>query len=250
MSCPRLPVPIDPHSATLVVIDPGAVASPVDPASVVRGWAKMLGFDGASVVLLHDRASFPPAGPGVWSTWGDAWQRAYRTAGWIDVDPRVEATLAHDRPCLWDGATIVADGRRARFLREAALVGIRCGLALPIRSPSGRGIVAFDSSNANPTQARREAMLARLGEAIWVAEAIQSSRCTVQPAPEAAGLSMRERSCLALSAHGFTSRDIAVRLGISTRTVGFHIGNVLLKLGAANRHEAIAKAAARGWLSQ
>lgn len=66
--------------------------------------------------------------------------------------------------------------------------------------------------------------------------------------PEAT-LSARERSCLALSARGFTSRDIATRLGIATRTVDFHIGNVLVKLAAANRHEAIAKAAARGLLA-
>ena len=59
---------------------------------------------------------------------------------------------------------------------------------------------------------------------------------------------MREHSCLALSARGLTSRDIAAKLGIASRTVDFHVGKALVKLAALNRHEAIAKAIARGWL--
>ncbi|MEP7084225.1 MAG: helix-turn-helix transcriptional regulator, partial [Betaproteobacteria bacterium] len=55
-------------------------------------------------------------------------------------------------------------------------------------------------------------------------------------------LSPQELSCLSLSAHGQTSADIALKLGIKTRTVNFHISKVLRKLNAANRQEAIAKA--------
>lgn len=244
-----------PPPVALVVADPAASAAPVDPADVIRGWARGLDCDGVSLVLLRDDETFTPNGPILWSTWGERWLRAYSAAGWFDVDPRVEVPMAHGRPCLWDGGTLVAEGRRARFLHEAARVGIRSGLAIPIRNRQGRAIVAFDSSTTGTTAARREAMLARLGEAIWVAETIHASRYVAQGArapradsPEAT-LSARERSCLALSARGFTSRDIATRLGIATRTVDFHIGNVLVKLAAANRHEAIAKAAARGLLA-
>ena len=51
-----------------------------------------------------------------------------------------------------------------------------------------------------------------------------------------------ERECLALSARGQTSADIAQKLGIKPRTVNFHFSKVLRKLNALNRQEAIAKA--------
>lgn len=55
-------------------------------------------------------------------------------------------------------------------------------------------------------------------------------------------LTEQELVCLSLSARGQTSTDIALKMGIKPRTVNFHISNVLKKLHATNRHEAIAKA--------
>ena len=55
-------------------------------------------------------------------------------------------------------------------------------------------------------------------------------------------LTDQELACLSLSAHGQTSADIALKLGIKTRTVNFHFAKILRKLNALNRQEAIAKA--------
>ena len=51
-------------------------------------------------------------------------------------------------------------------------------------------------------------------------------------------LTPREREVLAGVAAGLTNKQIAARLGISDRTVQFHLGNVLGKLGVASRTEA------------
>lgn len=251
MATLRPPRPTAPASSIAVLVpDREAIARVDDPAAMVRRLARGLGFEGISTFLLRD------AGPMLWSTWGESWQAAYRDAAWFDVDPRVEATALHGLPCLWDGGTIVADGRRQRFLDAAADAGIRSGLAIPIAHAQGRAIVAFDSSSSSVAPARRRAILERLGDAMWVALAIHASRHAMPQdarprAPSVAhGLSMREHSCLALSARGLTSRDIAAKLGIASRTVDFHIGNVLVKLAALNRHEAIAKAIAQGWLAR
>lgn len=55
-------------------------------------------------------------------------------------------------------------------------------------------------------------------------------------------LTERELMCLYLAARGQTSADIALKLGIKTRTVNFHFAKILRKLNALNRQEAIAKA--------
>jgi DNA-binding CsgD family transcriptional regulator len=44
-----------------------------------------------------------------------------------------------------------------------------------------------------------------------------------------------------MAAHGMTSADIGIKLGIAERTANFHFSNILSKLDALNRHEAIAK---------
>ena len=62
---------------------------------------------------------------------------------------------------------------------------------------------------------------------------------------EADGLTARELEVLALLARGMTNREIAGRLYVTERTVKFHVGSILQKLGAANRTEAARIAAVR-----
>jgi predicted ATPase/DNA-binding CsgD family transcriptional regulator len=60
---------------------------------------------------------------------------------------------------------------------------------------------------------------------------------------ENSDLSFREQEVLALLCQRLTDAEIAARLFLSPRTVGRHVGNILSKLGAANRREAAALAA-------
>jgi two-component system, NarL family, response regulator LiaR len=62
-------------------------------------------------------------------------------------------------------------------------------------------------------------------------------------------LSNRELEIIRLAARGMGNRQIAEALAISSRTVEVHFTGVFNKLGVANRTEAIAVAALRGWLA-
>jgi DNA-binding NarL/FixJ family response regulator len=59
-------------------------------------------------------------------------------------------------------------------------------------------------------------------------------------------LTAREREILALLAEGLSNRAVAERLGIAERTVKFHVGEILGRLGASNRAQAVAIAQGRG----
>jgi DNA-binding CsgD family transcriptional regulator len=61
-------------------------------------------------------------------------------------------------------------------------------------------------------------------------------------------LTLREEEVLRLMADGLRNKEIAARLSISERTATFHVGNVLSKLGADGRVEAIVIARRNGLL--
>jgi len=65
---------------------------------------------------------------------------------------------------------------------------------------------------------------------------------------ESQALTPREQEVLALVASGRSNRDIAGQLFISAKTVSVHMSNVLAKLEAASRTEAVAVARRRGLL--
>ncbi|HEY0798927.1 MAG TPA: response regulator transcription factor, partial [Candidatus Baltobacteraceae bacterium] len=59
-------------------------------------------------------------------------------------------------------------------------------------------------------------------------------------------LTEREREILVLLTEGLSNRAIAERLSIAQRTVKFHVGEILARLGAESRAQAVALAKARG----
>ncbi len=71
------------------------------------------------------------------------------------------------------------------------------------------------------------------------------------PGVREAGTSLltgREAEVLALVAEGLTNREVGARLFISDKTVSVHLSNVMAKLGASSRTEAVSKALREGVL--
>jgi len=85
---------------------------------------------------------------------------------------------------------------------------------------------------ATPTQQRRGAVMSVTAE-------------RVQQGTE---LSDRRRECLALTAQGMSSEEIARRLSLSPRTVEIHLSNAARRLGCVNRSHAVAVAIRSGVL--
>lgn len=63
--------------------------------------------------------------------------------------------------------------------------------------------------------------------------------------PWAVLISERERQILSLCADGLSDIQIAEAIGISPKTVNFHIENIKRRLNARNRVHAVAKAMRR-----
>lgn len=68
------------------------------------------------------------------------------------------------------------------------------------------------------------------------------------PTAQTYPFSARELQVLQLAAQGSTNKEIAYRLGISDRTVQFHLNSIFNKTGTSSRTEAAALAIKNGWI--
>jgi DNA-binding NarL/FixJ family response regulator len=67
--------------------------------------------------------------------------------------------------------------------------------------------------------------------------------------PPVEPLTQREIEVIELVAEGLSNRAIADRMGISDQTVKFHVASIAGKLGAANRTDAVRRAARAGLIT-
>ncbi len=219
--------------------------SVVDSFFALASW---YGFDGLTYIVLGD-VSAAPSLVRHWTTAGAAWSARYTARGYQRLDPRVAITYGRSVPILWDAAHLETRREYAAFLADASRFGIRSGVAIALTgAPAGRVVVGWDSFASAVDTTRTSAIRAALAHLTLVAgflhESMFAHRCSGERKLKAVHLSPRERECLAFAARGMTSCDIGLKLAITERTVNFHFGNILAKLGVLNRGEAIARAMA------
>jgi DNA-binding NarL/FixJ family response regulator len=82
----------------------------------------------------------------------------------------------------------------------------------------------------------------------YVEPRIAARLLTDAATPQRFLLTERERAVLRLVAAGMANKQIARQLGISERTVKFHVTSILTKLNADNRAQAVALAVEKGLL--
>ena len=221
-------------------------------AAVVRD----LGYDGYTYGCGTAYAPTRESRSYVWTNLPLAWVRRYDQNSYIEVDPRATDAILHTTPMLWDRHTFPSTRRQRAFFDDAAEYGVCSGVAVGLRD-ANQAMAGFYLSSARPRidYAERARILEIEGNILLLAHFIHgvlAANIVARglPAPSmGAALSPRERECLQLAAKGLSSSQIAETLAIGERTVHFHVGNLLSKLGVANRHEAIAKAVSMGLIS-
>lgn len=169
----------------------------------------------------------------------DAWTPGIEARAWaarVDAERlRLDWQLGDevDLPALesaWRESTALFD--ELGWLEEAARSRARLGAVL---RAAGRGEEAQHETRA----AREQAV--RLGAAPLLEEVGERS-------PSAQLLTPREHEILALVADGRSNAEIGTRLFISAKTVSVHVSNLMAKLGAGSRTEAVALARRAGLL--
>jgi len=104
--------------------------------------------------------------------------------------------------------------------------------ALPSNNYAARAAVAALTRLAKKAQS----------EAVSLADSLEAGQTSEHP------FSPREHEVLTLAADGLTNKEIAYRLGISERTVQFHINSIFNKTATNSRTEVVALALKNGWI--
>jgi NarL family two-component system response regulator LiaR len=109
-----------------------------------------------------------------------------------------------------------------------------------VQSALQAGAIGYLLKDVSADELAQAIRAAHAGRATLSAEAAQALvRSATQGPSPGFDLTARERTVLALMVEGLNNTQIAARLTVSPSTVKSHVSNILSKLGAASRTEAV-----------
>jgi LuxR family transcriptional regulator, activator of conjugal transfer of Ti plasmids len=179
------------------------------------------------------------------TTYPGEWTQHYLDSRYYEIDP-VVAQARGLLPFEWNSLNPLpqASAPQRRLFREATDFGINCGFTVPIHDSYGRvGAVTF-TSDRKPELLRRDLDAYRnvlhLAAMYFHVHARQKLEGVIEL--NRPHLSPREMACLQWVARGKSTWDIGEILGVSRRTVVFHLENAKRKLNALTLPQAVAVA--------
>lgn len=174
------------------------------------------------------------------------WLDRYLSNGYFKVDPLVRHAENSTMPAIWSDQ-MFHHGRSAEFWEEAQAFGLQAGLSFAVREQPGvTGIFSLARDKVLDLQGQDLAAL--IGRAQMFASLLHHAVARIDLPKllpqQNATLTAREQECLKWAADGKTAWEIGQILSIAERTAVFHVNNVIQKLGAANKTQAIVRAVA------
>ena len=168
----------------------------------------------------------------------------YESKRWHVIDPILQRARLSALPFSWiDLETETAlSPAQIRMLAEMRELGIQSGLTVPFHGPRGAcDVISVSKRSGKPTQPMRHPIVAAVMATAWQRH-LELTDIGARGEFPLAKLTAREFECLDWLKSGKTSSEAALLMGISRKTVEFHVGNLFRKLGANDRVSAVVKA--------
>jgi LuxR family transcriptional activator of conjugal transfer of Ti plasmids len=183
------------------------------------------------------------------------WNAYFIEKRYFEIDPTLERARQTLMPFAWsdmkDRRSLT--GIQRQLFDEASSFGLRHGFTVPIHAPGGAdGLVALATDLA-PREFAVEVghgrhMLHLLAlhyhmraTAAWQRNSPAGKKKAAE-AKKPSPITLREADCLLWTARGKSAWETAVILGVSERTVNFHIENARRKLDAQSKTQAVVRA--------
>ena len=147
-------------------------------------------------------------------------------------------------PEHWNNETANIPDTSNKFAAFMYSYNISCGMSIPIKSTSGELVFFNMLSEEEMDPAHMDSTL--LFAHTFAAHLIDNYLRINKELISANKLSKRENDCLFWACEGKTAWEISQIIGLSQRTVTFHLMNITNKLRANNRQHAVALAIMKG----
>lgn len=178
-------------------------------------------------------------------SYSNDWLYTYGKQQYATVDPVLQALLSSFKTQMWEQTYKKTSSRRqCEFIEEARAYGLTNGMTTGLLEQSRRFASFFSFAGGDPRDAHRyrglvEYLIPYLHK-VLIAN-------THTPLPNRVkGLSARETTVLMWMKQGKTNWEISRILGVSERTVRFHVEGIFMKLDVSSRTQAVAFALEQG----
>lgn len=177
------------------------------------------------------------------------WVQAYDAQHFFAVDPVVRKGMTQSMPFLWvsliNECCEQQDTTGVEVMLQAHEAGLRDGITFPWHGANGHvGLLSFITRTPRPEHQWLTETLLLSWLSVHIFEAVV--RVCLSDIPRREVLSLRELEVCQWAAEGKQVSDIAQILGITLRTVTFHLNRVVEKLGASSKSQAISWALKQG----
>ena len=183
-----------------------------------------------------------------------AWRERYTASGYMSIDPTVTHCATHLTPICWDqiGPQEQKNMQVRQFMGEAREFGLNSGVSFPVHSTQGDFAMLNLASGKDHARMKSSIMAAMPYVSLFSAHLHEAVRRVFQHQVlplSRVHLTDREKQCLLWAAEGKTTWETSHILGVSERTVIFHLQNAADKLKVVRRQHAVARAISLGLIS-
>lgn len=177
----------------------------------------------------------------------EGWRKTYDEQQLMHTDPIINYCAQNHSPIFWDQIK----NEKTKIIKQVIFSGPQSGFTVPLHGPMcSFGMFSLSISCEN--EKSKEVLSQALTIIQLIIPTLQDAIIRVKKdlqKKEKIALTIREIECLTWATEGKSAWEISKILGCSERTITFHLKNATLKLGCANRYQAIGKAIITGVIS-
>lgn len=215
---------------------------------IVKSTALKLGFDYCAYGMQSPLSIAEPKTI-MLNNYPQEWQKRYVEQQYIKVDPTVQHCMVSLQPLIWSSQSVKTQEQK-EFWEEAHSYDLNVGWAQSSRDFIGtRGMLTLARSSEQLSEKEQKAQYTNM---YWLTQTVHSSIAKIVNDTEFAQFNLylthREKEVLRWTAEGKTSAEIAQIIGVTERTVNFHLCNAMQKLNVNNKISAAIRAVMLGIL--
>lgn len=200
------------------------------------------------VAQLNAKGGFKEFNSVINVSYSNDWLYNYGKHGYATVDPVLQSLLSAFKTQVWEQTyRKTSSPKQCEFIEEARSYGLTHGMTTGLLARSRRFASFFSFAGGDPGDTQRYKGL--IEYLIPYLHRVLIANTHTPLSNRVKGLSPRETTVLMWVKQGKTNWEISRILGVSERTVRFHVEGIFAKLDVSSRTQAVAFAMEEGLFS-